>query len=121
MLAVGWFPQHEWEVAIDRWPSLAAEMPADHAAYRAAIQQRVQDLRTRMTGVRLVMVELSVAALDRGAADDNLDAGSAELRGRVATAAALNGKGRVWPPGRNNPCWCGSTRKYKQCCDTARS
>lgn len=21
-----------------------------------------------------------------------------------------------WPPGRNQPCWCGSERKYKRCC-----
>ncbi|MFC6581654.1 SEC-C metal-binding domain-containing protein [Planomonospora parontospora] len=21
-----------------------------------------------------------------------------------------------WPPERNDPCWCGSGRKYKQCC-----
>ncbi|MGO9505871.1 MAG: SEC-C metal-binding domain-containing protein, partial [Mycobacterium sp.] len=21
-----------------------------------------------------------------------------------------------WPPGRNQPCWCGSGRKYKKCC-----
>lgn len=20
-----------------------------------------------------------------------------------------------WPPGRNDPCWCGSGRKYKRC------
>ncbi|WP_150252428.1 SEC-C metal-binding domain-containing protein [Nocardiopsis deserti] len=23
---------------------------------------------------------------------------------------------RSWPPGRNEPCWCGSGRKYKKCC-----
>lgn len=23
-----------------------------------------------------------------------------------------------WPPGRNQPCWCGSERKYKKCCGT---
>jgi uncharacterized protein YecA (UPF0149 family) len=21
-----------------------------------------------------------------------------------------------WPPGRNDPCWCGSRTKYKKCC-----
>ena len=26
------------------------------------------------------------------------------------------GKGRRWPPGRNEPCWSGSERKYKRCC-----
>ena len=22
----------------------------------------------------------------------------------------------AWPPGRNDPCWCGSRTKYKKCC-----
>lgn len=25
----------------------------------------------------------------------------------------------AWPPGRNQPCWCGSGRKYKKCCAAA--
>lgn len=24
-----------------------------------------------------------------------------------------------WPPGRNQPCWCDSGRKYKKCCGAA--
>ncbi|MFD7159415.1 SEC-C domain-containing protein [Kribbella sp. NPDC059898] len=28
--------------------------------------------------------------------------------------------GVAWPPGRNQPCWCGSERKYKRCCGTGR-
>jgi len=23
---------------------------------------------------------------------------------------------RPWPPQRNQPCWCGTERKYKKCC-----
>jgi uncharacterized protein YecA (UPF0149 family) len=26
------------------------------------------------------------------------------------------GNAVVWPPGHNEPCWCGSQRKYKKCC-----
>ena len=26
-----------------------------------------------------------------------------------------------WPPGRNEPCWCGSGRKYKKCCGAPSS
>ncbi|MPZ01131.1 MAG: hypothetical protein GEU97_24840 [Actinophytocola sp.] len=22
----------------------------------------------------------------------------------------------AWPSGRNDPCWCGTDRKYKKCC-----
>ncbi len=25
-------------------------------------------------------------------------------------------RSRAWPPGRNEPCWCDSGRKYKKCC-----
>ena len=37
---------------------------------------------------------------------------------RLAYAAEVHAQGRtlVWPPGRNQPCWCGSGRKYKRCC-----
>ena len=27
----------------------------------------------------------------------------------------------AWPPGRNQPCWCGSGCKYKKCCATTTS
>jgi tetratricopeptide (TPR) repeat protein len=27
-----------------------------------------------------------------------------------------DGRRVVWPPPRNNPCWCGSGAKYKKCC-----
>ncbi|MGH3922605.1 MAG: SEC-C metal-binding domain-containing protein [Pseudonocardiaceae bacterium] len=23
---------------------------------------------------------------------------------------------KIWPPGRNETCWCGSGAKYKKCC-----
>lgn len=29
----------------------------------------------------------------------------------------LNDKGRVRMPGRNEPCPCGSGKKYKKCCE----
>lgn len=40
-------------------------------------------------------------------------------RSRQATSTARiagNGDSLPWPPGRNEPCWCGSSRKYKRCC-----
>jgi SEC-C motif-containing protein len=42
----------------------------------------------------------------------------ADRRSRATFVAAERdaGAGRRWPPGRNEPCWCGSERKYKRCC-----
>lgn len=33
-----------------------------------------------------------------------------------AADLAARGRAQAWPPPRNSPCWCGSTRKYKKCC-----
>jgi uncharacterized protein YecA (UPF0149 family) len=40
---------------------------------------------------------------------------------RAGYAARLLAAGEAipWPPGRNEPCWCGSGRKYKKCCGPA--
>jgi hypothetical protein len=32
-----------------------------------------------------------------------------------------DGTGVEWPPGRNQPCWCGSGTKYKKCCGANRA
>ena len=39
-------------------------------------------------------------------------------RARTALRDARPGGPQVigWPPGRNQPCWCRSGRKYKKCC-----
>ena len=55
-------------------------------------------MSARAVGVRLVMVPLTVAALDERAAEDDLDAGAPELRGRVASTLAALGQGTAWPP-----------------------
>ena len=120
ILAVGWFPEPEWALALQRWPALGDDLPADHAAYRATIEQRMPDIRTRTRGARLFMVSHTVADLDELAAIDGGDAGTAELRGRVASLLAQHGQGVLWPPARNEPCWCASGLKYKRCCGVRR-
>jgi uncharacterized protein YecA (UPF0149 family) len=42
----------------------------------------------------------------------------ADARAEYAAHLAANADPGViaWPPGRNQPCWCGSGRKYKKCC-----
>ncbi|MCD2197907.1 SEC-C domain-containing protein [Actinomycetospora endophytica] len=40
---------------------------------------------------------------------------TATLEGEDVEAVA-SGPLLEWPPGRNDPCWCGSRTKYKKCC-----
>ena len=67
---------------------------------------------TASTAVYLLDCELS-GTTPEGAIDD------AALRGRVPAAsvrtAITDAYGRAKPVGRNDPCPCGSGRKYKQC------
>ncbi|MEA2193935.1 MAG: motif, partial [Solirubrobacteraceae bacterium] len=44
-----------------------------------------------------------------------LDAGALNAL-RAALSEALSGSGGAAEPGRNEPCPCGSGRKYKRCC-----
>lgn len=41
-----------------------------------------------------------------------------EARADYAAGMSANSPAELfaWPPGRNEPCWCGSGRKYKKCC-----
>jgi uncharacterized protein YecA (UPF0149 family) len=116
LLGVGWFPATEWSVALERWPKLADELPAAHDAYRAAVEARMRAMQPRTSGSRLALVALRVEELEAFAAERGLDAGSAEARGAAAADGARQGWAVLWPPGRNDPCWCGSGEKYKRCC-----
>ncbi len=66
-----------------------------------------------LPGHRVSIAPLTVAELDDDAGDR---AGSAEARAELAVRIHRQGRTVAWPPRRNDPCWCGSGRKYKRCC-----
>ena len=73
----------------------------------------------RESGVaRLSVVPVRSAEFDPWVADNapqELD--PSQLRARYAADVARDPSRTIaWPPGRNDPCWCGSGRKYKRCC-----
>jgi uncharacterized protein YecA (UPF0149 family) len=70
----------------------------------------------RQHGTTPSIAPIVVAELDAYAAERDLDPGEASTRSRYAADLARLGRTRPWPPGRNEPCWCGSGRKYKACC-----
>jgi hypothetical protein len=111
-VAVPWFAAPEFDEAVARWPAFAEAAAGGHSAYT-----RELDLRMR-GGVHCAVVELAAAAVEAHAAAADLDPGWAEARAQAAAEALRAGTGRrvAWPPGRNDPCWCGSQAKYKRCC-----
>jgi tetratricopeptide (TPR) repeat protein len=74
-------------------------------------------LRTHGGGP-VVLVPRSVRAWMAGVEATNNVRSMAELR---PFASRLDdGQTVEWPPGRNDPCWCGSASKYTKCCGESR-
>ena len=115
-LAFAWFPADQWPQATERWPDLLDELPADHAEYSRVTEARVKHIARQVPGSRLHVAALSVAGLVAHAEEAGYDPGTSEARSSYAAALLERGGAVVWPPGRNEPCWCGSDRKYKKCC-----
>ena len=111
---LAWFPPTERAAAIERWPALAADF--DHPdGYSRRMEQRLRRLRSAL-GQRPSVAPVVVDALVEWAATVGHDPESGEARSEYAATLASTGGAIPWPPGRNDPCWCGSGQKYKRCC-----
>jgi tetratricopeptide (TPR) repeat protein len=115
-LAIGWFPADQWAEAFRRWPDLLDDLPADHLAYSHATEARIKRIARHTPGSRLHVAAMAVDGLQAHADASGYDPGSGEARSSYAATLVQSGDAIVWPPGRNEPCWCGSERKYKKCC-----
>ena len=111
---LAWFPAGERERARELWPDLAPDL-ADDRAYRQNLEAELRRLDQHGPR-RPQLVAMNVDDLVAFARHEGLDAGSPEARNRYAAAQADAGTAEPWPPGRNDPCWCGSGDKYKRCC-----
>ncbi|GAA4903652.1 uncharacterized protein YecA (UPF0149 family) [Actinomycetospora succinea] len=94
------FPETELARLLAAQPELADEYGRDWDAHRALVEGELQ--AADADGEALV-VEVATSALVTAMLDETSDADPVGL--------AL-----AWPPGRNDPCWCGSRTKYKKCC-----
>jgi len=115
-VAVAWFPATDWQEAQRRWPDLLDELPVEHSAYSREIEARTKRITTSLRGTTLHIAPLTVEGLVSYATQQGQDPGAAASRSGFAAELLRLGEAVRWPPGRNAPCWCGSGRKYKQCC-----
>ncbi len=110
--ALPWFPADEWAKAIVEWPELIDTMPADHDEYSKQVEGHLKAAAAREPGSPDV-APLSVDAL---LAEHGEAGGEPLSRASLGAKVARGGGAIAWPPGRNDPCWCGSGTKYKNCC-----
>jgi hypothetical protein len=97
------WPQQPFELLLRRQPSLADELGRDWDAHRATLEGELQAADAE--GERLV-VEVATPEL-LGELSRNPEGPDGDVPAGVLLP---------WPPGRNDPCWCGSRAKYKKCC-----
>jgi hypothetical protein len=117
-VSLAWFPAEDWDEARTRWPDLAGYNPADHHEYCRTMEGRAKLLARRL-GEDPSISPIHIDELEAFAAERLLPADSGEARSSLAAEVARTGRAVVWPPGRNDPCWCGSGAKYKACCADA--
>lgn len=116
--SLAWFPAEDFDEAIARWPSLAEDW-ADclHGEYCRRFQSEL--VRLSAHGVPMQGVApIRLADFLPWCMDQRLDPESSATRAHYAAELTRRGEAIPWPPGRNDPCWCGSGRKYKECCAT---
>ena len=112
--SVAWFPREQIRAALARWPSLAEDL-CDPDVYCRTIEARLRDV---LKGDRPPAIRCAprVERLVEFAAENGIDPESGAARSRFAAELGRIGESVAWPPNRNEPCWCGSGRKYKRCC-----
>jgi hypothetical protein len=93
-----------------------AEHGAD-AYYRAA-ERSLRERDREHPGARRSVVLHGVEEVAEFAERSGLDPANADtvLNWADLELTADDPRLRSWPPGRNEPCWCASGRKYKKCC-----
>jgi uncharacterized protein YecA (UPF0149 family) len=113
ILSVFW-PESQHAAVIARWPHLVEHLGATWDEHRQRIQ-RLCAMADR-DGLRVNQLpadvdDFEVFLAGRGVRTPGEDDLHAYPDLRDATLAMV-----PWPPDRTAPCWCGSGRKYKQCC-----
>lgn len=95
------FPEAAFTQLLAARPGVADELGRDWDTHRALVEGELQaaDAEGEVLEVEVATPELLAAMLFDTADSDQ------EPAPRLP-----------WPPGRNDPCWCGSRAKYKKCC-----
>ncbi|MGP3950187.1 SEC-C domain-containing protein [Streptomyces sp. 7N604] len=112
-VAVLHWPEAELTELLAAYPALASEYPS-HSEHLARIESSLRDLAS--TGAQAFgIVTATVPSYEAFAAAEQTSPATVTLLPEYATNLAARGRATPWPPPRNAPCWCGSSRPYKDC------
>ncbi|MGI8309961.1 SEC-C domain-containing protein [Saccharopolyspora hattusasensis] len=112
ILSVFW-PSAEHAKLVARWPHLVAEVGATWDEHRQLVERHCALITRADHGVN--QTPGNVADFEAFLRDNGVRKPSAE--DLLAYPDLRTGPAMIpWPPARGATCWCGSGRKYKQCC-----
>jgi len=118
-IGAAWFPEHEYARALQLWPSFAADYEhGPYAAYCARLEHMLKTLKTQGVA-RLALTPIAIDDYLLWCAEHDRDPEDSDSRAGYTTELVERDLTHPWPPERNQPCWCGSQRKYKKCCQRA--
>ena len=111
-LSVYW-PEAEHRRLIERWPHLVCEVGATWDEHRNQIERHCA--LVERAGHTVNQASGSVSGFEAFLAERHVTKPS---RSDLQAYPDLQTQPTMlsWPPPRTGPCWCGSGRKYKQCC-----
>jgi tetratricopeptide (TPR) repeat protein len=116
-MTIAWLTEEEDRAARSRWPQwvdgVRADGPFDERRQRMELSLR--ERRADGDGP-FVIVTIDCDRYSAWCEDHGHEPADRRSRGEFVDQEREAGGGRRWPPGRNEPCWCGSERKYKRCC-----
>lgn len=117
-LAVSWFPIDQFAQALRTWPDLSADWDStDYTDYTHRLERHLHNMAAAgpadlwIAPIRIDPFQRWCDSTGRDPATASARAGYATELARTATTTLI-----AWPPARNQPCWCGTGRKYKTCC-----
>jgi len=114
---IAWLSETDEQAARDRWPGwgdgLVFDEPFDQR--RRRMERHLSERRAQGDGP-LIVVTIDLNRYAAWCAEHGHEPIDRRSRSSFVEVHRALGEGRAWPPGRNEPCWCGSERKYKRCC-----
>ncbi len=119
-IAVLYWPPDEFTAALARRPAIADDYGDTHEEHRRLVEGHLRQLRTDRPGLGVAVAPATLDDYLAFAAERDGHEWDASTRAGYAAHCARLGRTVPWPPGRNDPCWCGSGTKYKRCCGALR-